>query len=136
MSNIWKFDQKLNMLSRGLNRCRASHVYKLLTCNTRFKLVVYTTIIFFWIHKKVPKPKHIIYQKWTLFGYKLKTSIWLCHIWKNLYQVTRPGWSDFNITVFTSVDSWDFWDKNKNNKIGGEISKYSWYERINKNINF
>ena len=34
------------------------------------------------------------------------------------------------ITVFTAADSCDFSEKNKNDKIGGKISKFSWYERI------
>ena len=48
----------------------------------------------------------------------------------------RPSCFNFMIMVFTPADSWDFSEKNKNNKIGGEISKYSWYERIIKYLNF
>ena len=40
------------------------------------------------------------------------------------------------ITVFTAADSWDFSEKNKNKKIGGEFSKYSCYEIIVKYLNF
>ena len=47
-----------------------------------------------------------------------------------MFYGIRPSCFNFLIMVFSPADSWDFSEKNKNNKIGGEISKYSWYERI------
>ena len=57
--------------------------------------------------------KSWVHKVWNM---SIRNTGWHCidqSHWRRSWRDLRPGWSDFNITVFTPVDSWDFWDKIK-----------------------